>query len=222
MNLPARKISKEQAKEVPQVVPATLEDLFAIPEAERRHELIEGTIYPKGAASGEHGATQCGLAGWLTPFRRRPRAQGPGGWWIVTEVDVYFDAKNTFRPDVCGWRRERLPEGPKGTPIRVIPDWICEILSTNRGHDLIKKKRVYHRHQVGHYWIIDPVEQLLEVLRWTPDGYLSVLAAECGEVVNAEPFEIMPFSLASIFGDEPDEESAEAAEPTEESSEKTE
>ncbi|WP_438027607.1 hypothetical protein [Sorangium sp. So ce233] len=35
-----------------------MEDLLAIPEEERRHELIEGSIVEKGAATGEHGAVQ--------------------------------------------------------------------------------------------------------------------------------------------------------------------
>lgn len=212
MNAPARK-----AKE-PQVL-ATLEDLLAIPEEERRHELIEGTIYPKEAATGEHGLAQGALAGWLAPFRRRPRAQGPGGWWIVTEVEVYFDATNTFKPDVTGWRRERLPEPPRGTPMRVIPDWICEILSTNWAHDLRTKKRVYHHHHVSHYWIIDPIRQLLHVNRWTPEGYIEVLLAERGETVNAEPFEVMPFSLGLLFGDDPEDEEDEKNDANEEKAE---
>jgi hypothetical protein len=30
---------------------------------------------------------------------------------------------------VAGWRRERMPEMPDDEPIRVVPDWVCEILS---------------------------------------------------------------------------------------------
>ena len=47
---------------------ATVDDLFAIPEDERRHELIDGVIEPKGAASGRHGATQRKLSGHVGPF----------------------------------------------------------------------------------------------------------------------------------------------------------
>src|SRR5215468_9655061 len=94
---------------------ATLEDLLAIPEEERRHELIEGALVEKGAATGEHGGTQAGLVGVLFPrFGRRPGGRWPGGWWFVTEVEVYFDPANTFRPDVTGWRKERAPERPTG------------------------------------------------------------------------------------------------------------
>jgi Uma2 family endonuclease len=58
---------------------ATVDDLFAIPEDERRHELIEGVIEPKGAASGRHGASQRKLSGYVSPFDRRPTGGAPGG-----------------------------------------------------------------------------------------------------------------------------------------------
>ncbi len=100
MNAPALKIA----------LVATLEDLLAIPEEARRHELIDGVIVEKGAASGEHGGVQRRLSARIDPFERRPGGRWPGGWWFATEVDVYFDPANTFRPDVAGWRRERAPE----------------------------------------------------------------------------------------------------------------
>jgi Uma2 family endonuclease len=186
-----------------QITPvATLEDLLAIPESERRHELIEGSIIEKGAASGEHGEAQFNLSAYLGVFNRRPGGRLPGGWWFATEVEIYFDASDTCRPDVVGWRRERVPERPRGVPVMERPDWICEILSTNKRNDLVKKKRIYHRHHVGHYWIIDPIEETLAVDRWTPEGYVEILAAERGELVRAEPFEAVPLWIGALFGDD--------------------
>ncbi len=188
-------------------VPATLEDLFALPEEERkRFELVEGTLEDRGPTSGAHGGAQFDLPMWLAPFRRRPGGRWPGGWWFGTEVDVYFDAANTFKPDVVGWRRERVPERPLGVPVMVRPDWVCEILSSNKRNDLVKKKRAYHRHQVPHYWIVDPERETLSVLRWTPDGYTEVLAAERSDVVRAEPFDAIPLAVGVIFGDDDEEE----------------
>ncbi len=89
-------------------------------------------------------------------------------------------------------------------PVMVRPDWVCEILSTNKRNDLIKKKRVYHRHELPSYWIIDPIEESLSVLRWTPEGYSEILAAERGEEVRAEPFEALPLKVGALFGDEED------------------
>lgn len=184
---------------------ATVEDLLAIPEEERRHELIEGSIEPKGAASGRHGAAQRKLSGYVSPFDRRPGGRDPGGWWFATEVDVYFDPANTFRPDVVGWRRDRVPQQPEDVLVKDRPDWVCEILSTNRRNDLVRKKRVYHRHQVPHYWILDPDEGTLTVYRWTVDAYLEILIAERGEEVRPEPFEALPLRVSALFGDDDDQ-----------------
>lgn len=187
--------------------PATLEDLLAIPEAERHHEVIDGELVEKGAATGEHGGTQADLVTSLNSrFGRRPGGRWPGGWWFATEVEIVFARGQIFRPDVIGWRRERAPQRPTGTPITLLPDWICEILSTNRSNDLVKKKRVYHQCQIPRYWIIDPAEQTLAVHRWGPDGYIEVLAAQREEVVRAEPFDAVELSVGVLFGDdEPDE-----------------
>jgi Uma2 family endonuclease len=194
----------------PKAAPAaTLEDLLAIPEEERRRvELIEGALTDRGATSGEHGTAQFRLSRHMGPFDRRPGGRWPGGWWFATEVDVYFDPANTLRPDVVGWRRERVQERPRGVPILVRPDWVCEVLSSNKRNDLVKKKRVYHRHQVPHYWIVDPEQETLLVYRWAPDGYIEVLVAERGDLVRAEPFEAIPLAVGVVFGDD-EEDTAE-------------
>ena len=189
---------------------ATLEDLLAIPEEQQRYELVDGNIEEKGAATGEHGAAQRKLSAYVDPYDQRPGGRRPGGWWFATEVDVYFDPANTFRPDVVGWRRDRVPERPRGSPISARPDWVCEILSTNRRNDLIKKKRVYHRHQVPHYWIIDPEAETLLVYRWSAEGYTEILNAERGEIIHLEPFETTPLEVSVLFGGDADDEPAQS------------
>lgn len=183
--------------------PATLADFLAIPEDQRRHELIDGELVEKGAATGEHGAVQADLVTALNRrFGRRPGGRLPGGWWFATEVEILFPEEQVLRPDIVGWRRDRVPVRPTGTPIPILPDWVCEILSTNRRNDLIKKKRTYHAARTPHYWILDPTEQTLSVHRWAPDGYIEVLAAQRGERVRAEPFDAVELDVGVFFGDE--------------------
>jgi Uma2 family endonuclease len=184
---------------------ATIADLLAIPEARRNHEVVDGALLEKEAASGRHGGAQLRLGVHLDPYNRRPGGRWPGGWWFASEVEVQFEETQVFKPDVVGWRRERLPELPGRVPIVVKPDWVCEILSTDRRKDLVEKKRVYHRHNVGHYWIIDPVDETLAVNRWSADGYVEVLIAERRERVRAEPFGDIELHVGVLFGDEPDE-----------------
>lgn len=185
---------------------ATIADLLAIPEERRRHEIIDGVLVEKEAASGPHGRAQLKLGLRLGPYNRRPGGRSPGGWWFASETEVLFSETQVFRPDVTGWRRERMPTMPSEVPITIRPDWICEILSTNKRIDLVKKKRSYHRHQVGHYWIIDPVDETLAVYRWHADGYTEVLIAERGDFVRAEPFDAIELRVAALFDEHEDDE----------------
>src|SRR5205823_4973090 len=70
-----------------------------------------------------------------SPESSAPTTAGPGGWWFATEAENQLAANQVFRPDVAGWRRERLTELPSIVPIVVPPDWVCEILSKNRRND---------------------------------------------------------------------------------------
>ncbi len=187
--------------------PARLADLLALSEEElRRHELIGGELVERGAATGRHGRAQGRAFHLLNPFDRRAGGppDRPGGWIFATEADVYFDEWNTLRPDVAGWRRETLAELPEEFPVRTLPAWVCEVLSTNKRNDLIRKKRVYHQYRVPHYWILDPAAETMLVYRWSADGYVEVLAAERGDRVRAEPFEAIELAVGVLFGDDED------------------
>jgi Uma2 family endonuclease len=193
MTLPARRAA-----------PATVADLLAIPEEKRFHEVIDGELVPKAMPSWSHGRAQARAATRLgDPYDRPPGRGGPGGWWIVTEVEIALATDQVYRPDLSGWRRERLPAPPTEFPVSTRPDWICEVLSPNRpGHDTVTKLRTYQRCQVPHYWLLDPMRETLTVLRWTPDGYLVALAAAGGDRVRAEPFEAVELDVGELFGDE--------------------
>jgi Uma2 family endonuclease len=185
---------------------ATLEDFWAIPEGTRFHELIAGELIEKAAPSGEHGSAQSSVVGALHgPFQRAPGRGGPGGWWIATEVEVMFETGEVVRPDVVGWRRDRWPERPVGMPVTIKPDWICEVVSpSNATDDTVKKLRLFHHVAIPHYWLVDTRDATLTVMRWSADGYVTVVRAERGERVRPEPFGAIELSVGTLFGDDPD------------------
>jgi len=181
---------------------ATAADLMAGYEQGRIEELIDGELIEKEGASFDHGDAQTRAAHTLFPYNRNSGGGGsPGGWWIVSDVLVQL-GPDVCRPDVVGWRRERMPERPRTIPVPVTPDWTCEVLSSNRRNDTVRKNHIYHREKVGHYWLIDPEAETLSVHRWHPDGYLLVLAAERGQRVRAEPFDGIEISVGMLFGDD--------------------
>jgi Uma2 family endonuclease len=193
------------AEKLPPPGEATLAALLALPDQGRGYEVIDGDLVEK-ETSAEHGVAQSRIGRLLGPFDRRPGGRLPGGWWFATEVLIDFGPKRPLRPDVVGWRRERMPERPTGTVVTVRPDWICEIVSqSHASDDTVRKKRIYHQHQVPHYWLLDPVRETLSVLRWSPDGFIEVLSAMRGERVRAEPFDAIELSMGVFFGDDDEE-----------------
>jgi Uma2 family endonuclease len=177
---------------------ATAADLLALPE-ERRAEVIRGVIVEQAAPGGAHGGVQVALAGVLfDPFQRG--RGGPGGWWLASEVDIELERHEIYRPDVLGWRRDRVPERPRERVVRVRPDWVCEILSpTNAATDLGPKLITYHRAGIPHYWIVDPEHRALTVFRATDEGYVIVLAAGPEDIVHAPPFDAMELKVSDLF-----------------------
>jgi Uma2 family endonuclease len=185
----------------------TAVDLLAIDDARRFHEIIAGELVQKATPSGEHGGAQAALAGTLFgPFNRHGGGRHPGGWWFGTEVEIELEPHEIYRPDVVGWRRERVAARPTGTPVRIRPDWVCEVLSpSNARDDQVTKFDTYCRAQIPHYWIVDPALETLRVHRWTKDGYLVVTNAQRGQRVRAEPFEAVELQVGVLFGDDPEE-----------------
>ncbi|HZI04506.1 MAG TPA: Uma2 family endonuclease [Archangium sp.] len=185
--------------------PATVEELLALPD-ERAAELIDGRLVEKASPSAPHALAQGGLIGVLYPaFHRRGGGGVPGGWWLLPEVDVELESGQVYRPDVAGWRRERMPTLSSERPVRLRPDWVCEVLSrSNAHHDLVTKFRTYHRLGVPHYWTVDPETEVLTVYRWQEAGFLALLTAARGETVRAEPFDAIAWNVGLLFGDEPE------------------
>jgi len=183
---------------------ATEADFFAIPEHERFHELYAGEVVQKALPSGRHGAAQLLLGSCIRPYNRRTDGPGgPGGWRFASEVEVRLAEGVIVRPDLAGWRRERLPSFPESSPVTVRPDWVCEILSrSNASRDLWEKLRLYHEASVPHYWVLDPDHRTLRVHRFAEPGDQVVLDVGHDAVVRAEPFEQIELAVRELFDDE--------------------
>jgi Uma2 family endonuclease len=126
----------------------------------------------------------------------------PGGWIILVEPELHLSAiDRPVVPDLCGWRRERIPADFLETAaIGLAPDWVCEVLSDRtRGTDRVKKQRIYHAAGVAHVWHIDPDARTFEVFRRETEGWKLLLEAEGSERVHAPPFEAIELDLARLW-----------------------
>ena len=196
-----------------QRVPASDEFPDELPE---HHEIICGRLVRKALASNEHGLVQQRLGFFLMPFDGSKTT--PGGWWtslcptivLTPHLQQYDPDSQWYEPDVVGWKGSVVPERPKGSRIKIWPQWVCEVLSPSTAtRDKGVKLDTYHGAHVDHYWLVDPgldkagnvnlAKQSLTVLAWAKDGYQTILTAGRGDRVRAEPFAERELDLDWLF-----------------------
>jgi Uma2 family endonuclease len=174
-------------------VAPTLADLDALPPG-IVGEIIEGVLYTMTKPRMRHQRTTTRIgAGVGDPFDIG--RGGPGGWWIVAEpgIELPNDTKE-ISPDVAGWRRERMPEMPGDEPIRLVPDWVCEVLSkTTRRHDLLRKLPYYAKVGVAFAWVVDLEARVLTAHRLESTEWRII-----GTYSNETEARIAPFDAVAL------------------------
>jgi Uma2 family endonuclease len=176
--------------------PATLADLEALPP-NVKGEIIDDELYVQPRPRAAHASVEGTIVGELQGPYQRGRG-GPGGWWILPEPGIELPGSPEVSPDVAGWRRERMPKLPAGEPIRVVPDWICEVLSPHtRGYDLVTKRRFYARVGVEWLWYVDVEARSVTVSRLEGGTWREVAVHGEDEKARLEPFAVVEVDLAS-------------------------
>ena len=179
---------------------ATYADLVALPEGERA-EVIAGQLRTAPSALPKHSRAMRALGAAIgKPFDDDDGRGGPGGWWILLEVDVRLTDHNIVRPDLAGWRRERLSDPWDTLPLAVVPDWICEILSpSNAAHDRVTKANLYARHGVQHLWLLDPSERILEAFELCGEMWTRIGSYDETATAKVKPFDAVELVVGGLF-----------------------
>lgn len=177
---------------------ATYADLLALPD-DVRAEVIAGEVIVQPSPTPSHQSTLGELYAELrNPFQRG--RDGPGGWWLIQDVDVELGLHDIFRPDISGWRRENVPHFPSGRPVRERPDWICEGLAPSTAlRDQGDKRATYQRARVPWYWLVDPANRTLTILHLVDAGHVVERVVGDQGVATLPPFEAATIDLSTIF-----------------------
>jgi Uma2 family endonuclease len=176
---------------------ATYADLCAVPESFVA-EILGGELYasPRPASAHAHAAAALliKLGGLF-----QDGENGPGGWRFLSEPELHFGA-DVAVPDIAGWRVERLPTMPSIAYFTLAPDWLCEVLSpSTEAIDRRKKLAIYARAGVAHAWLVDPLQQMLEVLRLESKSWSLVATHQADAKVRAEPFDANELVLRALW-----------------------
>jgi Uma2 family endonuclease len=175
------------------------EALEALPEG-LTGEILHGQLHTQPRPAPRHGVAASNLGAELIGPYSRGRG-GPGGWWIIVEPELHF-VRDTevLVPDLAGWRRERMPEIPRGQRFEVMPDWICEILSpSTRSKDREIKMPLYARYGVTHAWLVDPDAQTLEAYELRGAQWAQLAAYGADDRVAAAPFDAAAFRVGDLW-----------------------
>lgn len=177
--------------------PATYDDLHRVPD-HLVAEIVDGELFASPRPSPAHGWAADSIL-----LRLRP-AFGDGadvrdGWWFLHEPEIRL-GREVLVPDIAAWRRSTLATLPMKGPIEVAPDWICEVLSpSNERYDRGVKLPAYARHGVSWAWVVDPIEQLIEVSR-LKDGFWLNVATHTGDAVaRMQPFDTLDIPLSRLW-----------------------
>ena len=114
-------------------------------------------------------------------------------------LDVELDNGNVYQPDVFFISKDNqsiIREKVKGTP-----DFIAEVLSGNRNHDLKEKKENYGKHGVKEYWLIDPDNKSVSKLENKNGQMIEIETVSNTGDVKSKVIQGFTISLAQLFED---------------------
>lgn len=104
-----------------------------------------------------------------------------GGGLLLGDVFVRLPSDTTVGPDIAWWSEARRPAITRA-PIRVVPDWVAEVLSpSTRENDLGPKREDYLAAGVHELWLLDPADRSITVV--DADGREQRAGARCASRV---------------------------------------
>ena len=170
---------------LPLGVPLTVEDVWDIPEDGHRYELIEGVLIVTPAPGAAHQTCVLEVAVLLRA------ARGPEHLVLLAPFDWVAGSQTLLQPDVLVARRvDVAATGDKR--LERPPLLVVEVASpSTRMGDLGTKRLAFEAAGVPTYWLVDPDEPSLTVLRLR-DGVYVEEARVTGdqEYVTSEPFDV--------------------------------
>jgi Uma2 family endonuclease len=171
----------------------TVEDYLKLPESTRA-ELIEGELYMSPSPKFRHQRVVSNLHLALRQFAEARKL----GVVLDSPMDVHLPSGDVVQPDVifvAEAHKEILVDW-----IRGVPDLLIEVLSPESSErDRIVKRHLYEQNGVREYWLVDPADGSIEVLklagsRLVPHGYF-----EEGDSVSSAHLEGLSLQVRDIF-----------------------
>jgi Uma2 family endonuclease len=170
-------------------------DLERAPEDGRRYELYDGEVYVVPAPMPRHQRVQIRIVEWLDEY-----AESVGGFVADAPIDIVFSEYDVLQPDVIFFQPTRVHLIDLDRAIRHAPDLCVEILSpSTEATDRGRKLQMFARYGVPEYWIVDPLNEAIEVHRLEAGTYGLVQRATGDDEVRSPVLPGAALRARSIF-----------------------
>jgi Uma2 family endonuclease len=143
-------------------------DLERWPEDGRRYELYDGEVYEVPSPFPLHQIVSARLHLALSDYVR-----DHGGIVLYAPLDIVLTEYDVVQPDLLLFTRERQHLINPRKVTRVPPDLAIEILSPGTaGNDRGRKMRLWARHGVREFWLVDPDAVAVEIYALAGDQFV--------------------------------------------------
>jgi Uma2 family endonuclease len=173
----------------------TYADYAAIPSDGKRYELHEGDLSVTPAPGVRH---QRVIGSLFVLLRQHVIAAGIGEV-LLSPLDCILSDTSVVQPDIVYMAPDRLTaiseRGIEGPPTLVV-----EVLSPSTiGIDRTVKGRLYAKHRVPCYWIVDAEPRTIQAFELSGDAYRPAGTLEGGRPVALPPFPDLLLDPAAIW-----------------------
>ena len=172
----------------------TYDDLRLIPPDRNRYELIEGDLFVSAAPNTEHQRKAGRLFRWLSDHVEEHAL----GEVFIAPCDVVFEPSVVLQPDIVFVSKTRQSI-VKATCIEGAPDLVVEVLSdSSRTLDRFVKRDRYAEFGVAEYWLLEPFEPRIDVLRLEGGKYRLVGSFGPADTLESPTFPGLRLSVSSL------------------------
>ena len=175
----------------------SLDEFLALGETDERLELIDGALYIMSTPTKDH---QFLLARLIVYFELYLDAFTPAPAEVYQDITTILspELQRVVEPDlvvILGGRNDI------GGLIYVegVPDIVVEILSSDRSHDLVRKRQIYAEAGVREYWILDPRHDTVTLLELRGGVYAARATLAAGDTLTTPLLPGLDVPLADIF-----------------------
>lgn len=174
----------------------TYEDYVQLtPPDSSGYQLIQGELVTMTSPNTKHQR----IIRLFTKHLEKYLDKNPIGELFLAPMDVVFQDGEIYQPDIffISNEKKQIIEEAK---INGTPDFVIEVLSpSNAYYDLVVKKKVYEKCGVKEYWIVDPMQETLNLFVLVNNKFQEKIQIEKQGKIPSDLWVDLELDLGSVF-----------------------